>query len=255
MLKVRIIPTLLWKNFSLVKGVSFQSWRRVGAVLPAIKVYNSRDVDELYLVDITANQDLYDLDYDSINDFSNYCFVPFSVGGGIKNLDQIKKLLRVGADKISLNSIIYENPSLIDDAAKRFGSQCIVGSIDAQLVDGKYVCFSHSGTRMTKSEPVTLARELQNRGVGEILITSIDKDGTMEGYDIELVKKISETVNIPVIASGGAGNYEHMSSAILEGGASAVAAASMFHFTEQTPIEAKAFLQSKGIPVRISYKE
>ena len=255
MLKVRIIPTLLWKNFSLVKGVSFQSWRRVGAVLPAIKVYNSRDVDELYLVDIVANQDLYDLDYDSINDFSNYCFVPFSVGGGITNLDQIKNLLRVGADKISLNSIIYENPSLIDDAAKRFGSQCIVGSIDAKLVDGKYVCFSHSGTRMTKSEPLTLARELQNRGVGEILITSIDKDGTMKGYDIELVKKISENVTIPVIASGGAGNYEHMSRAILEGGASAVAAASMFHFTEQTPMEAKAFLQSKGIPVRISYKE
>ena len=255
MLKVRIIPTLLWKNFGLVKGVAFQSWRRVGTVLPAIKVYNARDVDELHLVDIIANQDLYDLDYDSISDFSNYCFVPFSVGGGIRNLDQIKKLLRVGADKISLNSIIYDNPGLIDEAAKRFGSQCIVGSIDAKVVDGRYVCFSHSGTKMTKSEPVSLAQELQNRGVGEILITSIDKDGTMKGYDIELVRKITENVNVPVIASGGAGNYEHMSCAILDGGASAVAAASMFHFTEQTPMEAKTFLQSKGIPVRINYNE
>ena len=255
MLKVRIIPTLLWKNFGLVKGVSFESWRRVGTVLPAIKVYNSRDVDELFLLDISANQDLYDLDYDSINDFSNYCFVPFSVGGGIRSLDQIRKLLRVGADKISLNSVIYENPSLIDEAAKKFGAQCIVGSIDVKLVNGNYVCFSHSGTRMTKSEPVSLARELQDRGVGEILITSIDKDGTMEGYDIDLIKKITENVNVPVIASGGAGNYEHMCSAILDGGASAVAAASIFHFTEQTPLDAKTFLQSKGIPVRMTYKD
>ena len=255
MLKVRIIPTLLWKNFGLVKGVSFKSWRRVGTVLPAIKVYNSRDVDELLLLDIEANQSSLDLDYESINDFSNYCFVPFSVGGGIRNIDQIKTLLRVGADKVSINSAIYENPDLIDSAAKRFGSQCIIASIDVRLVDGEYKCFSHSGTKLVRGAPEALARQLEERGAGEILITSIDRDGTMKGYDVDLVKTISDEVNVPVIASGGAGSYDHMSEVISKGGASAVAAASMFHFTEQTPAQAKLFLQSKNIPVRTNFKE
>jgi cyclase len=255
MLKVRVIPTMLWKNLGLVKGIAFQSWRNVGTVLPSIKVYNKRDVDELFLLDISANQNIYDLDYESIEDFSNYCFVPFSVGGGIRHLGQIKKLLRVGADKVSLNSIVYDNPNLVDQAAKKFGSQCVVVSIDAKLVDGSYRCFSHSGTKMTNSEPKLLAQELEKRGAGEILITSIDKDGTMEGYDLELTKKITEHVNIPVIASGGAGNYQHMYDAIINGGASAVAAASMFHFTEQTPEEAKMFLHSLGVPVRLMFKE
>ena len=255
MLKVRVIPTMLWKDLGLVKGVSFQSWRRVGTVLPAIKVYNSRDVDELFLLDITANQHTYDLDYDSINDFSNYCFVPFAVGGGIKNLDQIKKLLRVGADKVSLNTAIYEMPDLIDLAAKKFGSQCIVASIDVKYEKNDYVCVSHSGSRNTDRNLVSLVKELENRGAGEILITSIDRDGTMEGYDINLINKITSNINIPVIASGGAGNFFHMKEAIIEGGASAVAAASMFHFTEQTPEQAKIFLHKEGVPVRLTFKE
>tara|TARA_B100002051_G_C16648613_1_gene592684 strand:+ start:397 stop:1194 length:798 start_codon:yes stop_codon:yes gene_type:complete len=255
MLKVRIIPTLLWKNFSLVKGVSFESWRSVGSVLPAIKVYNSRDVDELFLFDICGNQGLSDPDFDSIEEFSKHCFVPFTVGGGIRNTHQIQGLLQVGADKISLNTAIFETPKLLEEASKKFGSQCIVASIDFKLVDNEYLCFSHSGTKCTSRDPIELSRELENRGAGEILITSIDRDGTMKGYDIDILNAISSSVNIPVIASGGAGIYEHMWEAIDYGGVSAVAAASMFHFTEQTPQEAKEYLSKRGIAVRLAYKD
>lgn len=251
MLKVRVIPTLLWKNFGLVKGVGFDSWRRVGPVLPAVKVYNSRDVDELVLVDITATVEGNEPDPESVSDFADECFVPFTVGGGVTGINQMTALLRAGADKISINSEAYANPRLVEEAAQRFGIQCVVASIDARKVDsGQWRCFSHSGKQVQDREPVTWARELAERGAGEILITSIDRDGTMDGYDLALIEAVAGAVNIPVIASGGAGNYEHMRQAIVEGGASAVAAASMFHFTEQTPAEAKRALAAAGIPVR-----
>jgi cyclase len=253
-LKVRVIPTLLWKNFGLVKGVGFDSWRRVGPVLPAIKVYNTRDVDELILVDITATLEAAEPDAESVHDFADECFVPFTVGGGIAGIEQIQRLLRAGADKISLNSAAHANPRLVDDAARRYGAQCIVASIDARRhADGSYECFSHAGTRATGRHPDDWARELADRGAGEILITSIDRDGTMTGYDLALVERVARAVNLPVIASGGAGNYEHMRQAIQDAGASAVAAASIFHFTEQTPAEAKKALAAAGIPVRPGY--
>jgi len=250
MLKTRIIPTLLWKNFGLVKGVGFDSWRRVGSVLPAIKVYNSREVDELILVDIEASLKSLAPDHESIFDFSEECFVPLTVGGGITNEQEIQKLLSAGADKISLNSSAYLNPELIENSAKKYGSQCVVISIDAKLVDGQYKCFSHSGTQAQDVDIIEWAQEAASRGAGEILITSIDNDGTMNGYDFSLIDKIVKAVDIPVIASGGAGSYEHMRIAISEHGVSAVAAASMFHFTEQTPLEAKKYLNSHGISVR-----
>lgn len=254
MLKVRVIPTLLWKNFGLVKGVGFDSWRRVGPVLPAVKVYNTRDVDELVLVDITASTELATPDYDSVRDFANECFVPFTVGGGITHIDQIQHLLRAGADKISINTAAYANPRLIEEAAHRFGAQCVVASIDTRrLDDGSYLCYSHSGTVATDKHPVRWAQELEGRGAGEILITSIERDGTMQGYDLHVIEQVARMVNLPVIASGGAGNYEHMRQAIQDAGASAVAAASMFHFTEQTPAEAKKYLAAAGIPVRRNY--
>ncbi len=254
MLKVRVIPTLLWKNFGLVKGVRFDSWRRVGPVLPAIKVYNTRDVDELVLVDITASLDVVNPDYESVHDFANDCFVPLTVGGGIAHIDQIQRLLRAGADKISINTAAYANPWLVDEAAERFGAQCVVASVDARrMEDGSYRCFSHAGTVPTDKRPEEWAKELEARGAGEILITSIDRDGTMLGYDLELIDRVAHSVNLPVIASGGAGNYEHMRQAIQEAGASAVAAASIFHFTEQTPAEAKKALLAAGIPVRENY--
>lgn len=250
MLKTRIIPTLLWKDIGLVKGVGFDSWRRIGTVLPAIKVYNTRQVDEMIVVDIMAGRENRDPDYAGINDFSAECFVPLTVGGGIRTVDHIKHVLRAGADKIAINSSAYETPNLISEGAMKFGSQCIVASIDAKVnADGNYECYTHGGTRSTGKDPVEWAKELETLGAGEILITSIDRDGTMLGYDLDLVRKIATTVNIPVIASGGAGNYGHMYDA-LNAGATAIAAASIFHFTEQTPMEAKGFLKEKGIPVR-----
>ena len=255
MLKTRIIPTLLWKNFTLVKGEAFDSWRRVGTVLPAIRVYNRRDVDELILVDITATPEGEEPDYASIEDFALDCAVPFTVGGGICNIEQIKKLLSAGADKVSINSAAYDNPELITEASDRFGVQCIVSSIDVKRHDdGHLSCYSHSGQTDRGLDPVEWAQKCAELGAGEILLTSVDRDGMMNGYDIDLVQKVSSAVNIPVIASGGAGNYQHLVEAVKEGGASAVALASIFHFTEATPAEARAAMKEAGIPVRRTLK-
>jgi imidazole glycerol-phosphate synthase subunit HisF len=253
MLKVRIIPTLLWKNYGLVKGQGFDSWRRVGTVLPAIKVYNTREVDELILVDITASGEGREPDYESVEEYSSECFIPLTVGGGIRHLDHITKLLHAGADKITVNTAAYQMPELIEQAAQRFGSQCVVASIDVRKnAAGRYECYSHGGSIPTGKDPVAWAKQLESMGAGEILLTSVERDGLMQGYALDLVAAVSAEVSIPVIASGGAGNYQHMAEAIAQG-ASAVAAASIFHFTEQTPLEAKIFLASRGVPVRGAY--
>jgi len=253
MLKVRVIPTLLWKQVGLVKGVAFDSWRRIGTLMPAVKVYNTREVDELILLDVSATAEDRAPDFESVSDISAECFVPLTVGGGIRSMEDAKRLLRAGADKVAINTAAYRNPDLIRDIAGHFGSQCIVVSIDARKTnDGRYECFSHSGTRSTGREPGAWAREAELLGAGEILITSIERDGTMEGYDLELIQTVTQKVRIPVIASGGAGKYQDLFDAIRTAGASAVAAASIFHFTEQTPLEAKQFLASKNIPVRNS---
>lgn len=251
MLKVRVIPTLLWKDVGLVKGVGFDSWRRIGSLMPAIKVYNTRQVDELILLDIAATKEKHTPDYEVISEIAAECFVPLTVGGGIKTLEDIKNLLRSGADKVCINSAAYESPELISEAAGYFGSQCVVVSIDVKKhADGSYECYSCCGVSRTGRAVEAWAKEVGSLGAGEILITSVERDGTMEGYDLDLLKRVAGSVSVPVIASGGAGNYQHMYEAISLGKASAVAAASMFHFTEQTPIEAKRFLASKGIPVR-----
>jgi cyclase len=251
LLKVRVIPTLLWKQFGLVKGEGFNSLRRVGPVLPAIRVYNQRDVDELVLVDIEAYRHGSEPDFESIEDFGGECFIPFTVGGGITRVDQVQRLLRAGADKVSLNSALYESPRLVDDIARLFGVQCIVTSIDVRgnIKDGWH-CFSHAGTVATGRDVTDWALEVAGRGAGEILLTSIDRDGTMQGYDLPLIEKVSAAVDIPVIASGGAGSYLHMVEAI-QAGASAVAAASIFLFTEQTPLGAKKALAAADISVRL----
>jgi len=254
MLKVRVIPTLLWKKFGLVKGVGFDSWRRVGPVLPAVKVYNQREVDELILVDIVAHLSSDDPDFESIDEFGQDCFVPLTVGGGITRIDQVQKLLRAGADKVSLNTAIYTRPELVTEIAMRHGAQCVVASIDVRANSaGGWMCFSHAGQKATGRDVQTMARELEDRGAGEILITSIERDGTFQGYDLALIEAVVGAVKIPVIASGGAGNYQHMVDAVIQAGASAVAAASMFHFTEQTPAGAKEALARAGVPVRKAF--
>lgn len=254
MLKVRVIPTLLWKQFGLVKGVSFDSWRRVGPVLPALKVYNQREVDELVLLDIAAHVGNDEPDFESIDEFGQDCFVPLTVGGGITRIDQVQRLLRAGADKVAINTAAYVRPELVTDIANRHGTQCVVVSIDVREQEGGWACFSNAGKLGTGRDAVAWARELEDRGAGEILITSIERDGTMRGYNLSLIEAVVRAVKIPVIASGGAGNYQHMIDAVKQAGASAVAAASIFHFTEQTPAGAKAALADAGIPVRQPFK-
>ena len=250
MLKTRVIPTLLWKDYGLVKGKSFDSWRRVGTVLPAIKVYNTREVDELILVDITATIENRDFNYDEIEEFTSESFVPLTVGGGIKDIDQIRKLLLAGADKICINTSAYFKPEIIKEASSTFGTQCVVVSVDTRKkTNGFFECYSHSGTKATGKEVTKHCQEMESLGAGEILITSIPNDGMMEGYDYEIIELVSNSVSIPVIASGGAGNYQHMLKAI-KAGSDAVAAASIFHYTEQTPREAKRYLHANGIPTR-----
>jgi imidazole glycerol-phosphate synthase subunit HisF len=253
MLKVRVIPTLLWKGFGLVKGKSFNSWRRVGSVMPAIKVYNQRDVDELVLMDITATNEGREIDCDEIEQYCRECFVPLTVGGGVQSFSQAQKILNSGADKIAINTALFEHPELITEIANQHGSQCVVVSIDANPIpcnSMKWTCFSHSGLKNTGVDVVSWAKEVEDRGAGEILLTSVNRDGTMLGYDLGLVEKVVKAVKIPVIASGGAGNYQDMVDVILKSGASAVAAASIFHFTELTPAGAKQALADSGVPVR-----
>jgi cyclase len=245
------MPTLLFKEVGLVKGIGFDSWRRVGSAMQAVKVYNLRQVDELVLMDIRATLEGRGPDLATVDELADECFMPLTVGGGVRTIEDVRSLLMVGADKVSMNSGAIENPTLIREVADRFGSQCAVVSIDARrYADSKYRVFTHAGTRDTGIDPVDVAREAERMGAGEIILTSIDHDGAMDGYDVELTNRVAEAVRIPVIASGGAGTYQHMADALGMGHASAVAAASMFHFTEQTPLEAKRYLSELGYPVR-----
>lgn len=251
MLKVRIMPTLLHKDVGLVKGVHFDSWRRVGSAMQAVKVYNMREVDELVFLDIAATREDNEPDYELVDDLADECFMPLTVGGGVRTVEHFERLLNVGADKVAVNTALIERPEIVAEAAATYGAQCVVASIDVLRKANGLEVMTRSGTTATGRNPVELAVEAQDRGAGEILLTSIDRDGTMEGYDVDLVREVAAGVTIPVIASGGAGEYRHMAEALLDGGASAVAAASMFHFTEQTPLEAKHHLRSCGVAVRV----
>lgn len=252
MLKIRIMPTLLFKDFGLVKSVRFDSWRRIGSVMQAVKVYNLREVDELVFLDISATQNDRSPDFETVDEIADECFMPLAVGGGVCSVADFRRLLEVGADKVVINTAAVENPELIRLAAQQFGSQCVVISIDAQQqANGTYEVLARAGTQPTGKEPVLWAKEVESLGAGEILLTSIDRDGTMSGYDLDLTQQVTGAVSIPVIASGGAGSYEDMTSVLQAGKASAVAAASIFHFTEQTPLEAKRFLKSRGLNVRL----
>ena len=252
MLKVRVIPTMLFKNLGLVKGVGFDSWRRTGSAMQAMKVYNLREVDEIVFVDIAATTEGLAPDLATVDELADECFVPLAAGGGVRAFEDARRLLQVGADKVVVGTAAVERPGLIAQIAERFGTQCVVVAIDAKKIPGGgYEVYTRSGKQPTGLSPLALARQVERAGAGEVILTSIDCDGTMQGYDLALISQIAKAVSIPVIASGGAGNYEHMAEAVLVGGASAVAAASIFHFTEQTPLEAKKYLKGKGIAVRL----
>jgi cyclase len=251
MLKTRIIPTLLLRDVGLVKGTGFDSWRYIGTLLPAVKVYNTRDVDELILVDISATREDRAPDFTTIRDVSAECSVPLTAGGGVRTVDDVREMLRAGADKVCLNSAAYTSPEVIGQAAQAFGSQCVVVSIDVRRdASGRCECYSHSGSRPTGRDPVAWAKEVERLGAGELLVTSIERDGMFTGYDLPLLAAVTSQVSIPVIGSGGAGSYDDMYQAVSQAGVSAVAAASIFQFTEQTPLGAKDYLGQRGVPVR-----
>lgn len=246
------MPTLLFKEVGLVKGVAYDSWRRVGTAMQTVKVYNMRQVDELVFLDISATPSGMPPDFHQIDELADECFMPMTVGGGVRSIEDIRQLLAVGADKVAVNSAAVADPALISRGAEQFGSQCITVSIDVKRrPDGTAEVVTHCGREPTGLDPVEWAREAEQRGAGEILLGSVDRDGTMTGYDIETIRKVTAAVGIPVIASGGAGSYQHMADAIVEGGADAVAAASIFHFTEMTPKAAKQYLREQGLAVRL----
>lgn len=252
MLKTRIMPTLLLKGIGLVKGVGFESNRRLGSALQAIRVYNLREVDELVFLDIEATPAGRPPDFETVDELGDNCFMPMTVGGGVRTLEDIRQLLAVGADKVTVNTAALNEPELIRRGAEEFGSQCIVVAIDARRgADGRAVVASHCGQLVTERDPAGWAKEAERLGAGEILLTSVERDGAMEGYDIDLVRDVAASVSIPVIASGGCGSYQHMADVLSGTPAAALAASAMFHFTEQTPREAKAYLAERGFAMRI----
>jgi len=251
MLKNRIIPCLDVKNGRVVKGINFIDLKDAGDPVEQAKIYSDGGADEICFLDITASNENRDTIYDVVKKTSKKCFVPLTVGGGVRSVDDINKLLNCGADKVSINTAAVENSKVIINSSKKFGSQCIVVAIDAKKNRDKWEVFTHGGRNNTGIDALKYAKEMEENGAGELLITSMDRDGTQVGYDIDLMLKISSQVNIPVIASGGVGNLDHLVDGIKLGKASAVLAASIFHYGKHSVKEAKEYLDSKGIPVRI----
>ena len=251
MLKNRIIPCLDVKNGRVVKGINFVDLKDAGDPVEQAKIYSRSGADEICFLDITASNENRDTIIDVIKKTSENCFVPLTVGGGVKSLEDIKKLLVSGADKVSINTAAVNNQNLIKESSKRFGSQCIVVAIDAKKKNDKWEVFTHGGRNKTGVDVIDFAKKMEDCGAGELLITSMDRDGTQKGYDINLISEVEKNVNIPIIASGGVGSLEHLFEGIKFGKASAVLAASIFHYGTYSIKEAKQYLDSKGIPVRI----
>ena len=251
MLKNRIIPCLDVKNGRVVKGINFVDLKDAGDPVEQAKIYSDGGADEICFLDITASNENRDTIYEVVEKTSKRCFVPLTVGGGIRSTEDIYKLLNCGADKVSINTAAVQNSKLVADSSKKFGSQCIVAAIDAKQNGKNWEIFTHGGRNSTGIDAIVYAKKMQECGAGELLVTSMDRDGTQVGYDIELMSKISSKVNIPVIASGGVGNLDHLVEGIKLGKASAVLAASIFHYGKHSIKEAKDYLDSKGIPVRI----
>jgi cyclase len=247
----RIIPCLDVDAGRVVKGVRFEDLRDAGDPVELAARYDAEGGDELVFLDITATVEGRRATFDVISRTAEQVFIPLTVGGGVRNEDDVRALLRAGADKVSLNTAALERPELIKEAAERFGSQCIVVAIDARRENARWGVFTHGGRRPAGRDAVEWARTAVGLGAGEILLTSMDRDGTKDGYDLELTRAVAEAVDVPVIASGGAGSLEHMCEGLVEGQADAVLAASIFHFGIHTIAEAKRYLRERGVEVRL----
>ena len=256
MLKVRIIPCLDVKEGRVVKGINFIDLQDAGDPVEQAKVYDQQGADELCFLDITASIEKRNIILDIINETATKCFMPLTVGGGVRSVEDIRKLLYSGADKVSINSAAIKDPSLISNGANNFGVQCIVVAIDAKASDNiniksGYEVFSHGGTIPTNIDVVEWAKFVESKGAGEILLTSMDRDGTKKGFNIEVTNKVTSSVSIPVIASGGVGSPKHFVEGVRKGGASGLLAASIFHFGKYSVGEVKNVLLKEGIPVRV----
>ncbi len=251
MLKKRIIPCLDVKNGKIVKGINFVNLIDAGDPVEQARIYDEQGADEICFLDITASNENRNIMLGVVKKTAKNISIPLTVGGGVRNLEDINKLLGSGADKVSINTSAVINEDLIKKSAKKFGSQCTVVAVDAKKANNKWEVFTHGGRKPTGKDVLKFVTKMESLGAGEILLTSMDRDGTKKGYDLDLTKKASTSLNIPVIASGGVGNLEHLYQGIKIGKASAVLAASIFHFGEHTILEAKQYLDSKGIPVRI----
>jgi imidazole glycerol-phosphate synthase subunit HisF len=252
MLKVRVIPCLDVKDGRVVKGVQFVSLRDAGDPVEQARAYDAAGADELMFLDITASHENRGTILDVVARTADVCFMPLSVGGGIRKVEDARRLLLAGADKISVNTAAVENRDLISACADAFGSQAVVVAIDAKRTEAGWRVFTYGGRNDTGLDVAAYAAEAVARGAGEILLTSMDRDGAKTGYDLELLKAVTSAVNVPVIASGGAGNAQHMVDAVLQGGADAVLAASIFHFGEVSVNEVKQAMGAAGIPVRLT---
>jgi imidazole glycerol-phosphate synthase subunit HisF len=252
MLKARIIPCLDVKDGRTVKGVNFVDLVDAGDPVEQARLYDSEGADELCFLDITASHEARATLYDVVARTAEQCFMPLTVGGGVRAVEDIRTLLLAGADKASINTAAVERPELVREAAQKFGSQCIVVAIDAkQTAPGRWEVFTHGGRRGTGRDAVEWARRMASLGAGEILLTSMDRDGTRQGFDIALTRAVADAVGIPVIASGGVGTLEHLVAGIRDGHASAVLAASIFHFGEHSVREAKQYMARAGLPMRL----
>lgn len=252
MLSVRIIPCLDVRDGRVVKGVNFVNLVDAGDPVEQAKAYENQGADELVFLDITASSDNRAIMRDVVERTAGECFMPLTVGGGLRTLEDIRLMLNAGADKVSLNTSAITNPNLVSEASAKFGNQCIVVAIDAKREgEGRWNVYTHGGRNRTELDAVEWAKEVERRGAGEILLTSMDCDGTKDGYDIALSRAVSDAVKIPVIASGGAGNLKHLVDAVKLGGASAVLAASIFHFGTYTIEQAKREMRAAGLPVRL----
>ena len=251
MLKNRIIPCLDVKNGRVVKGINFVDLKDAGDPVEQAKIYSEGGADEICFLDITASNENRSTIYEVVKKTSEKCFVPLTVGGGVRSIEDINKLLKCGADKVSINTAAVQNTKIVTESSSKFGSQCIVVAIDAKRKGDGWEIFTHGGRKETGINAIKFAKQMEEYGAGELLVTSMDRDGTQKGYDIDLIKEISEMVGIPIIASGGAGNLDHLAEGITKGKANAVLAASIFHYGKYSLKEAKQYLDSKGIPVRI----